>query len=230
MCSRVSGLVFGLCFVCTLVKAQVPLRIEQEGTRLIACTPGHMTEIVVETGVSHLVRSGTSEALEVEHAPGRVFVTPRRCDNSELVIIDRERRSFRIRFSSPERSLEEQVYSAERILIPRDNAAVSGRQDQALGMLKAMVSGQHPSASTESGEPELLWQDNTMRLTVIRSYTTARLKGWVVRVENLLGRALVIPLQRLSLPGLLLGTVERDILQARGRKSDYTIMYLVLRR
>jgi hypothetical protein len=227
---RVLGFVLGLCFVCTLAEAQVPLRIEQEGSSLIACTPGHMTEIVVEGGVSHLVRSGSSEALEVEHAPGRVFVTPRRCDNSELVIIDRGGRSFRIRFSSSELSLEQQVFSGERIYISRDTAAVSFRQDHALGMLKAMVLGQKPSGATESSDSELLWQDKTMRLTVIRSYTTAQLKGWVVRAENLLGRALVIPLQRLSLPGLLLGTVERDILQARGRKSDSTTLYLVLRR
>lgn len=230
MGSRVFGLVLGLCFVCVPVKAQVPLRIEQQGTSLVACTPGHMTEIGVEAGVAHLVRSGNPESLEVEHAPGRVFVTPRRCDNSELVIIDRSSRSFRIRFSVPALLTDEQLYSGERIFIPGDSAAASIGQDQALSMLKSMVSGCQPSGSMESGEPQMLWQDNTMRLTVIRSYTTAQLKGCVVRVENLLGRALVIPLQRLSLPGLLFSTLERDILQARGRKSDFTTMYLVLRR
>ena len=197
-------------------------QVIHEGPVEVRAEIGKAIEVVVEGGVSNLVRSGDAASLKVEHVSGHLFITPLLRPAAELVVMDAIGRSFRFKFIF-DQGLDERVVIAARVNEDLSRA----RGISSIDFIRALASGRTPEGAVELDQKSVIFQDARVRITVVRMFEMPAMVGYVLSVENLLLQSLVVPVEQFNFPGLLAVTAPQDILSPAGKPGGQGIIYMV---
>jgi hypothetical protein len=201
-------------------------RVMEEGSVLLKGVPGKMVEVRCEAGIASLVRSGDMTTLKVERVNDRLFITPLSQDPAELVVLDVTGRSYRLRFSIGTEGEEGVVLGTKTETSERFKEEGAWSVD----FLRAMVKGLVPAGATEERAEQVVFNNERMRVMLLKRYVTPQIIGYVFNVENVSAQALVVPIEHIVFRGLLAVCAEQDVLEATGKINDRTKMFLIARK
>ncbi|MBF0330940.1 MAG: type-F conjugative transfer system secretin TraK [Candidatus Omnitrophica bacterium] len=196
-------------------------RVCGEAVVEIRSAVGKLTEIVVENGVADLVRSGDPSTVKVEHTAGHLFVTPLTTAPADLTVIDKRGLSHRLRH----------VFSSgldEKIIIADCAGPASGQdhKDTVMEMIRDLVRHRTPAGSTQKVSDEVLFENDNWQMRSVMIYEAPPLWGYVAVVRNKKTVPLMFAVERITFPGLLAVTAEKDLLAP----ADETTVYMAVRR
>jgi|GEM_PF-2314364 len=221
------GLIF-LYFMTVLINnavAQGIKDVSREGTVEVRAEIGKAIEVGIPAGVSNLVRSGDAASLKVEHVAGHLFITPLLHSAAELVIIDSNGRSYRLKFVF-DQGIDEKVV----ITAGADEGGDRRTGDSSIEILRALAAGRPLTGAVESAQETVVFQDTSVRIKVLRMYEIPGMIGYELSAENLLAQSLVVPVEQFNFPGLLAVTSKQDILSPAGTPGERGIIYMVTAR
>lgn len=210
-CFKVFFVVSSL-FLCASVSADQS--VCGGGQVLVNVAVGQAVEVIVENGVGDLVRAGDPSTLKVEHTSGHLFFTPLGLSPAEVTVIDVHGRSHLIRWVFGQ--------TVDRKVTIRDCAIdekIPARQDAVMGLMRALILSRPLAGATQKDIDEIVFDDGRVRMRAVLVYQMPKLWGYVMRVENLTAGPVVIPIQRISFPGLLAVSSSKDVL-AHGESAD----------
>ncbi len=201
-------------------------RVVEEGGVLLKGVPGKMIEVRCEAGIASLVRSGDMTTLKVERVNDRLFITPLTQDPAELVVLDMMGRSYRMKFEMGTESEDGVVLGIKKEAGERFKEEGAWSTD----FLKAMLTGITPAGATEERAEQIVFNNDRMRVMLLKRYVTPQIIGYVFDVENVSAQALVVPIEHIVFRGLLAVCAEQDVLEAAGKSNDRTRMFLIARK
>lgn len=216
---------FCFCFWAGLAHASTR-KIVTDGPVEVRGEVGKVVDITFEEGISKLLRSGVAESLKVEHADDHLFITPLTVMPADLVVIDTQGQSYKLKF------VFDKGYD-ERIAISNADKKKEQNGDGetvVVEVLKCLLTNQTPAGAQEKTMDQVVFDNKQVRMTLIYAYEMPHLIGYVMVVENLLDQSMVVPIQEISFPNLLAVTAEKDLLEKRGSKNALSKIYLVVGR
>ncbi len=182
---------------------------------------GQVVEIVVEDGVADLVRSGDPSTIKVEHTAGHLFVTPLTVVPAGLTIMDKRGRSHRLKYIFGQ-GVDEKIVVADC----EQESSGQKQQDGVMRLMRDLVRGRDPSGSTQKLATEVMFENEQWQVRSIKVYEMPPLWGYVAVVRNKAQAPAMVPLQRITFPGLLAVSAEKDVLPPQGEG----VVYMVVRR
>ncbi len=221
-CALVLVLIFGVV-VCAEAKAIK--NVFQEGAVDVHSQLGRVVEIVVGSGVSNIVRSGDPSSLKVEQVAGHLFITPLLRNAAELVVIDGNGRSYRLKFIF-DQGMDEKILIAP----PKDAGYVGKGVLSSVDLIRELALGRVPPGAVETAREKVVFQDLHVRLKMVLMYEMPDIVGYVLTAENLLPQSLVVPIEQFNFPGLLAVTAQKDILTPAGTTGSKSLVYMVASR
>ena len=182
-------------------------RVCVDGPIVMRAAVGKAVEIEMEAGVADLVRSGDPATIKVEHTSGHLFVTPLSPDPAELTVIDTRGHSHRISYVFGD-GVDDKV-------VVRDDTGpgeVPGQEDAAMALMQDLIRGRVPARATEQRSDTVMFDNGRVRVRSVLIDELPRVRGYVTVVENLTRAPLVVPVQQVTLPGLVAVASQKDIL------------------
>ena len=192
-------LVCGVAMAGTRVCSQEPV--------VVKMAVGKAVEIEMEAGVADLVRSGDPATVKVEHTSGHLFVTPLSANPAELTVIDTRGHSHHISYIFGD--------GADEKVVVRDDAGqgqVPAHEDTAMALMRDLIRGRSPERATVQRSEVVIFDNGRMRVRSVFIEELPHLRGYVTVVENLTQAPLVVPVQQVTLPGLVAVASQKDIL------------------
>lgn len=217
-------LCIGVCFI-QKVWAEDFRRIEKQGNVVIESVSGRVIEIRCEAGIAHLIRSGNPESLKVEQVDTRIFVTPFNTGSAELIVLDKEGKSFRLRFSfgdNPETGL---ILGSNRKEEAFQRTLLSD-----LGLfLKGLIEEKMPDGSIQQEVSKEIIKNGQTEWRLKKQYMFSSMIGYVFEVKNLSTQGVFVAVEDIIFPGLLAVTIEEEVLHPKGQQKDTTRVFLIAR-
>ncbi len=195
--------------------------VTAEGDVVVRAALGKALEIDVESGVGDLVRSGDPLTLKVEHTAGHLFVTPLTTTPADLVVIDTLGRSYRIKY------VFDQGFD-ERVVITgaRSDGDLDNDQDAAMALMRDLIRGRASAGAVAKESHVVMFDNGLVRMRAVMIHELPQLVGYILEIENLKEYPVMVPLQQITLFGLLAIASEKDILA----EWEKTKAYMVIRR
>jgi hypothetical protein len=204
---------------------EAPRQIRGEGPVEIHANLGKTLEVVVQGGVSNVVRSGDAASIKVEHVSGHLFITPLLKPAAELVVMDTVGRSFRFKF----------VFDGEaeeKVIIPAaGKVSLPGRPGgSSVEFIRDLAGGHFPAGAVETAWDEVIFEDTRICIRAVKKYELPSMVGYVLSAQNLLPQSLVVPVEQFRFKGLLAVSCARDILSPQGTPGSRGAVYMVTSR
>ena len=220
-------LIFIVCFCCLTGGAQAAARkISTDGPVEVRGELGKVVDITFADGVSKLLFSGPTGSLQVEHADDHLFITPLTIQPADLVVIDTQGQSYKLKFVF-DKGVDERIDISS--LEKRKESNGDG-ETVVVEVLKCLLTNRTPAGAQEETMDKVVFDNKQVRMTLVYSYEMPHLIGYVMVVENLLNQSIAVPVQEISFPNLLAVTSEKDLLEKKGSKNALSKVFLVVGR
>ena len=223
-----NSLLFLIVFLMTsfsLAIADDVKRISSDGPVEIMAVVGKTNELYFDSGISSLVRSGIKETLTVEQTANHLFVTPLSENPADLIIIDLHGQSFKLHF------IFGKGYDDKIVVTPAVSKSQNDEGDNStIGLIRQLAMNRVPVGSTERKVSTVVFDNGQLRLHLITEYELPQVIAYVMVVENLMDRSIIVPVQQVGFPHLLAVSSEKDLLTAKGTQGAMSKVYMVVGR
>lgn len=190
--------------------------VEDTGQEIaIRVARGHTTEVVFSEGIHQVVTSLGKDALSLETAGGRLYLSPLvdEVQGTVFVVLESER-SIPLALVPATAAGPQDV--SVRVLSPAREAGAAPAPPDALtplGLLRRMVLRQEiPGVQVAAGGAREVYNDQAVRLTLAEVWRASQLEGDVLVAENLRTIWIQLPIERIHFPGLLAIHAEAEVL------------------
>ncbi len=218
-------LIVFLGFSLSCAQADDARRITTDGPIEVLAVVGKANELYFESGISSLVRSGMKETLTVEQMANHLFVTPLMEKPADLTIIDMQGQSFKLHFVFGKGYDDKIVVKAA--LQKSDTGA---GETSTIGLIRELVMNHVPKGSTEKQTDLVVFDNGQLKLHLITVYELPQVLCYVMVVENLLDKSIIVPVEQIGFPRLLAVSSEKDLLTAKGTNGALSKLYMVVGR
>lgn len=185
---------------------------------------GKVSEVVFPERVVKVIKGGAPDSVLVEVMDTAVYLLPKTEHPADLFVTTSSQKSYPLMLEpSAERDIKVSVEGSSR----------QGVQNYAyadvMELMKDLLLGLEPRMASPAGKSgELLMENEYIKLVIERGYQLHPWRVYVLKVSNLTQNALVVPVERISLPDLLAVSVDKDMLAAKGENGDETLMYVIM--
>ncbi len=212
-------LVAGLILLGGVGGAAAEKRICAGADTAVRVEVGKMVDIYMEDGISDLVRWGDPATVKVEHAAGHLFLTPLTAAPAGITILDSNGRSHRVRYVFGE-GVDDKVTIAD-CRVPAGPAAGT---DPVMAAMRALMQERQPEGVVRHNGGQVVFEDAQLRLVLLWSDEWPMVAGYVLAAENVTDAPVILPLQRITYPGLLAVAAEEDTLGPRMKGRIYMVV------
>jgi hypothetical protein len=173
-----------------------------------------MTQVQFAADIQQVVTAFTKQQISMETTGSRLFLSALEPDLSGELFVTLAGGStltlIVVSATGTERDL------VVRVVSPVAEAATRAAETAGLTplrLLRAMIrSTPLPGVSPAPGDGQIVYDDGALRLTRLGTWTSPAFEGLILGVENLRPLWIALPLDRLTLPGLLAVHVESEAL------------------
>lgn len=204
-------------------KTAIPLKLKT----------GVVTEAEFSERIAGVTKSVPAEFLEVETLGNRMFLLPLKSFDSYLHVITEDNVSHCLHLSMDE------AEAATYIKIKQDEAKprTKGRGAyNTIEIMRMLLKGEElPGASSVNSHDQEIFNNGGLRILTEAVYELdGGAKALRLRLENLMDKPIVLPIENIELPGLVAISVDSQFLGARPRhpvkenQDHMTKAYLVI--
>ena len=200
--------------------------VEESGQEIaIRVSRGQTTEVVFSEAIRHVVTSLGKEALSLETAGRRLYLSPLADPiGGTLFVLLESDRSIALTLVSVSPPADRDV--SVRIVSPAPAASPPAAASQGLtplGLLRAMVLGEELAGVKTSKADREVYNDQAVRLTLRQLWRAPHLEGDVLITENLRATWIRFPIERIHFPGLLAIHAESEGLAPKPTTPEETL-------
>jgi hypothetical protein len=177
---------------------------------------GTITEVEFPGTIANVTKSIPSESLQVETLGTRMFLLAREMLDSYLYVVTQDNVSYCLHL------LIDDAEAVARVHIKKPESAEGGQpknknEANTIELMKSLISGRPlPGVVSSREDGKEVFNNGTIRIVVDEVYELeAGTKAFVLSLENLTNRPIVMPIEHIELPGLLAISTDKQILEAR---------------
>ncbi len=187
---------------------------------------GKVTEIVFPARVAKIVKGGASDSVLVEVLDNSVYVLPKTDDPPDIFVTTISGSSYPLNLHlSQEHDIKVQVGPLSHNYAP----ASSGIYTDVMGLMKDLLLDKKPAGATVLATGgQVLLGNGQIQLKIEKAYELVDWKAYVLIAQNLGDNAVIVPIEQMSLPGLLAASADQDMLKAKGQEGDTARVYLIV--
>lgn len=179
-----------------------------------------ITEVEFPERIANVTKSISSELLQIETLGNRMFLLAKDEFESRIYAVTEDNISYCLHLVSGEEPAPSRI-KVRKPLEPHDEPT---RKDMVntIELMKALVNREFPRGSigAKLNHKQIL-NNGKLRITLDEVYVfPAHVRAYVMTFENLQHKPVVVPVQYIQIPGLLAISVDRQILEARPRKTN----------
>lgn len=198
-------------------------RVSSDGPVEVNAVVGRTNELYFESGISSLVRSGVKETLTVEQTANHLFVTPLSENPADLIIIDLQGQSFKLHFNFGKGYDDKIVVSSSAPQTDKQQ-----EDNSTIGLIRELALNHVPAGSTVRKTDQVVFDNGQLRLHLLTIYELPQVLCYVMVVENLLNKQIIVPVQQVGFPHLLAVSSEKDFLMPKGTDGSMAKVYMVV--
>ena len=197
---------------------------------------GMITEVELPDKIANVTRSVSSEILQIETLGNKMFLLPKENCDSQIYVVTQDNVSYCLRL------IMDGTQAPSRIKIGKPHETANEKQNKdiadTLELMKALLTGRLPPGVVSSKlHPQEIFNNGKFRMVIEEVYDlSVNAKAFVLTFENLDCKPIVVPIEHIEIPGLLVISVDSQILEARPhdvnkKASAYTTKaYMIVER
>jgi TraK protein len=195
------------------------------GPILIRLAPRRMTQVHFPSDIQQVVTAFTKPQVSLETAGPRLFLSALDPDVSGELFVTLSTGGTLVLVIVPAGPGERDL--VVRVVSPVAEAAARMAETAGLTPLRLMramiLDVPLPEVSPAPGDGRVVYEDGALRLTLLRTWTSAALEGVVLSAENLRPLWIPLPLDRLAFTGLLAVHAEAEQLAPPPSTPEQTL-------
>ena len=188
---------------------------------LVRLKMGMVTEAEFPENIANVTKSISSESVEIETLGSRMFLLAREILDAHIYVVTQNNFSYCLHLVIDEDNALTHVNIkkpvSSQVKEEKDNDTAN-----TIELMKSLIAGRPLQGVTGSKlESKEIFNDKRLRITIDEVYElTSSVKAFILTFENLTDKPVVVPIEHMELPGLLAISIDSQLLEARGVKTD----------